>query len=87
MLLHIRQRRGDTVKHAFDVDINRPIPIVDRQAFEWRARHNTGVIDHDIDTPKFLRGCIDQSLHLVTMSDVCRNGECLAAAAAQFICQ
>src|SRR5947207_10805349 len=51
----------DPVQHAFDVDVDRPIPVVDRETFERRSRHNTGVINHDIDTPEFLRGCIDRS--------------------------
>jgi hypothetical protein len=43
-------------------------------------------VDHDVDTPVRLHGCLDQSLHLVTVGDVRSYGECLAAAAGQLIC-
>src|SRR5215213_7635476 len=43
-------------------------------------------VDHDVDTPVRPHDCLDQSLHPVTVGDVCSYGECLAAAACQLIC-
>src|SRR5437764_15357681 len=49
------------------------------------ARHQPGIVDHDVDTPERLPGGVDQSLHLVAVGDVCRYGECLAAPAGQLV--
>ena len=37
--LHVRQRRGNAVEHAFDVDVYHPVPVVDLQTIERRLRH------------------------------------------------
>jgi hypothetical protein len=37
LLLHMRQRRHDAVQDALDVDIDRPVPVVDVEALERRA--------------------------------------------------
>jgi hypothetical protein len=37
LLLHMRQRRRDAVQDALDVDIDRPVPVVDVEALERRA--------------------------------------------------
>jgi len=33
------------------------------------VRHQSGIVDHNIDTPVCLHGCVDQSLDLVEPSD------------------
>ena len=42
---HVRQRRGDAVEHALDVDVDHPVPFVDLEALERRVRHQPGVVD------------------------------------------
>jgi len=42
-----------------------------------------GVVDHDIDTPVGLHGCVHQSLDLIEVRDVCWYSESLAATAGQ----
>src|ERR1700737_981731 len=86
LLLHIRQRRGNAVEHALDVHVDHPVPFVDLEALKWRLRHQPGVVEHDIDPPVCLYGCVDQSFDLVVGGDVCRYGECLAATAGQLVC-
>ena len=81
LLLHVRQRRGDAVEHALDVDVDHPVPVVDLEALERRLRHQPGVVDHHVDAPVRLHGRVDQPLHLVAVGDVRRDGERLAAAA------
>jgi hypothetical protein len=70
LLLHMRQRCGDAVQHALDVHVDRPVPLVDPEALEWRLRHQSRVVDYDVDTPVRPHGCIDQFLNLVTVGDV-----------------
>jgi hypothetical protein len=57
LLLHIRQRRGDAVQYALDVDVDCPVPFLDLEAVEWRLRHQPDIVDHDVDTPVRLPGC------------------------------
>jgi hypothetical protein len=59
--------------------------FVDLEAFKWRLRHQPGVVDHHIDPPVCLHGCVDQSFDLLAVGDVRRYGECLAAAAGQLV--
>jgi hypothetical protein len=87
LTLHVWQGRGDAVEHTLDVHVDHPVPLVDLEAFKWRLRHQPGVVHHDVDTPVRLNGGIDESLHLVAVGDVCRYGECLAAAAGQLVGQ
>ncbi len=47
--LHVRQRRGDAVEHALDVDVDHPVPVLDPQRVEPRLRHQAGVVDDDVD--------------------------------------
>jgi hypothetical protein len=46
--LHMRQRRGDPVQRAFEVHVDRPVPLVDPEALEQRLRHQPGVVDHHV---------------------------------------
>ena len=50
LLLHMVQRRGDTVQDALDVHVDHPVPFIDLESFEQRMRHEPGVVDHDVDT-------------------------------------
>ena len=52
LLLHIRQRRGDAVQHALDVDVDHPVPLVDLEPLERRLRHQPGIVDDHVDPPK-----------------------------------
>jgi len=52
----------------------------------WRLRHQPGVVDHHIDPPVCLYGCVDQSFDLFVVGDVRRYGSGLAATAGQFVC-
>jgi hypothetical protein len=81
----IRQCRGNAVQHPLDVHVDHPVPFVDLEAFKWRLRHQPGVVDHHIDPPVCLHGCVDQSFDLLAVGDVRRYGECLAAAAGQLV--
>jgi hypothetical protein len=80
LLLHVRQRRGYAVQHAFDVHIAHMVPSVDLEPLEWRLRYQPRVIDHGIDPPACLYGCIDQSFDLLAVRYVRSYRECLAAA-------
>jgi hypothetical protein len=44
----LRQRCRDAVQHAFDVDVDHLLPILDAQVVERGDRHHTGVIDEHI---------------------------------------
>jgi hypothetical protein len=46
---HARQDRGDAVEHAPDVHIDHPIPLVDLEFVQGRERHETRVVEDDVD--------------------------------------
>ncbi len=81
LLLHVRQRRGDAVEHALDVDVDHPVPFVDLEPFERRVRHQAGVVEHHVDAAVGLHGRVDQVLDLIAVGDVGGDGQGLAAAA------
>ena len=87
LLLHVRQRRGDAVQHALDVHVDHPVPVVDLEALERRVRHQPGVVDHDVDAPVGLHGCIDQSLHLVASVTSVGTASALPPLPGQLVCQ
>ena len=62
---HVRQRRGDAVEHALDVDVDHPVPLVDLQPLEQRLRHEARVVDHHVDPSVVLNRRVHQPLHLI----------------------
>jgi hypothetical protein len=58
------QRRGDTVQHTLDVDVDHPVPLVNLQKFEQGLRHQSGIVDHHVDAAERPHRGIDQSLDL-----------------------
>jgi hypothetical protein len=79
LLLHVRQCRPYSVKHTFDVHIDRLVPVVDLEALQWRMRHQSGVVEHDVDPSIGLDRCIDEAFYLIEDSHVRADGECSAA--------
>src|ERR1700759_362560 len=75
LLLHIWQRRGNAIKHSLNVNVDHLVPFLDLETLEWRLRHQPGVVDHDVDTPVRLHGCVDQSPDLFAADDVCSYSE------------
>jgi hypothetical protein len=59
LLGHVRQRGGDAVENAFDVHINHALPVFDLAALQRRMRHQTCVVDNDIDPAMKLDGPAD----------------------------
>jgi hypothetical protein len=84
-LLHVGQRRGDSVEHALDVDVDHPVPLVDLEAFQERLRHQPGVVEHDVDAPVLLHGRVHEALHLAAVGDVGGEGERLPSLGRQVV--
>jgi hypothetical protein len=65
LALHMRQGRRDSVQNPFNVNVNRPVPVLDLEPFERRMRHQAGVVEHDIDSSEPVHSRVDESLHLI----------------------
>ena len=81
---HHRQTCGNTVQHPFEVYIDHSFPFVDLEPSKRRLRHQPGIVDHHVDSTVGLGACVDQSLDLVAVGYVRRDGERFAAAVTQF---
>jgi len=77
------QRRGDTVQHTLDVDVDHPVPFGDLKELERRLRHQPRVVDHHIYTATSLNRSVDQLLDCIAVADVCLYRKRLAAVTAQ----
>jgi hypothetical protein len=63
LLLHVRWCCPDTVKDTFDVHVDRLVPVVDLEALQWRMRHQSGVVEHDVDSSVCFDRPISEALY------------------------
>jgi hypothetical protein len=76
---HVRPGGGNAMEHTHEVHVNHPIPLVNFEAFEWRERHQSSVVEPHVNTPELLHGRIRQSFHLLAIGDICGNSHRPAA--------
>ena len=67
---HMRQRGGDAVEHALDVDVDHSVPVLDLAALERRVRHQPGIVDDHVDPAVQPHRAVDQALDLLALGDV-----------------
>ena len=65
-----RQRCGNAVEHAFDVDVDHLLPVLDTQVVERGNGHDASVVDEHVEFPVPLARQLDESRHIVTPFDV-----------------
>jgi hypothetical protein len=70
----MRQGGGDAIKHALDVHVDHPVPVVDLQPLDRRKRHEAGVVDDRVDASVRLHGALDEALDLGVFCDVRLHG-------------
>ncbi len=74
-----RQRRGDAVEHALDVDVDHLLPVFDTQVVKGGNGHDASVIDEHVELPVPLARQLDQSGLIIATSDVSRCVSCLTS--------
>jgi hypothetical protein len=62
--LHVWQCGGNAVQNAFDVDVDRAVPVVDFPSLERRVRHHARIVQNHVDAAVLLDGRIDERLEL-----------------------
>ena len=72
--LHVRQRGGDAVEHALDVDVDHPIPVVDLQRSSGECGIRPALLRITSMRPCDCDGAVDQTLDLVAVGDVGLHG-------------
>lgn len=85
LLLHVRERRCDAEQYAPDVYVDHPVPIVYLEALERGVRHESGVVEQDVDAPVGLHGRIDELLDLLMLRHICPDRDRLAAQADELL--
>jgi hypothetical protein len=70
LLLHLRQGSSDPVQNSFDIYVNLPIPFVYLTSLDWCDRHNAGIVNDDIDTPKSGDSCSDERFHFSALCNI-----------------
>jgi hypothetical protein len=68
---------GDNL-HSNARSAHRRLPV-NFEAFEWRERHQSSVVEPHVNTPELLHGRIRQSFHLLAIGDICGNSHRPAA--------
>ena len=74
-----RQRCGDAVEHAFDVDVDHLLPVLDTQVVERGNGHHASVVDEHVEFPVPLARQLDQSGQIIATFDVGRCVGCLTS--------
>ena len=65
-----RQRGGDAVEHALDVDVDRVFPLFDPQVIERGQGADAGVADEHVQPPEAFAGQLDQGKEIVAPAHV-----------------
>jgi hypothetical protein len=65
-----RQRRGDAVQDALEVDVDHLLPVLDAQRVQGRDRHHAGVVDQHVQAPEALTGQLDERGHVLAPAHV-----------------
>ena len=66
-----RQRGGDAVQNAFDVDVNRLVPLFGPQVIKGGNRRDAGIIDENIQFAEPITSQLDQGNEVLTSFYVC----------------
>jgi hypothetical protein len=74
-----RQRCGDAIEDAFDVDVDHLLPILDAQVVKRGNGHHTSVVDEHVEFPVPLARQLDQGGQIIATFDVGRCVDCLAS--------
>lgn len=85
--LHMRQRRGDAVEHALDVDVDHAVPLVHLETFERGKRHQARIVQHDVDAAEFAHRGVHQVANLLPVRDICLDRPGLVALCGEFVGQ
>ncbi|CAM2163047.1 hypothetical protein BC2230_120062 [Burkholderia cepacia] len=70
LFFEYRQRRGDAVQEALDVDVDHPVPLVGLAQRKWRDRHQTSVVHHDVEATMLRYDVADQAVDLVLIRHI-----------------
>src|SRR6185312_9982952 len=57
--LHVRQGDLHADDAGLDVDRLHPLDLVEREVFEWLARIDRGVVDHDVEAANLTRDALE----------------------------
>jgi hypothetical protein len=79
--LHVRQRGGNALTSIIRSHSST------LQSFEWRLRHQAGIVDHDVDSAIGLHRRVDESLDLLAPPHVGWERERLASAGLEVLRQ
>jgi hypothetical protein len=70
LLSEHRERCGDSIQNAFDVDVDHPVPLVDIEVVKGRQRHQAGVADQYIEPAEAILRLLDKRYQVFTFADV-----------------
>ena len=75
----MRERRLGDVEEAFDVEVDHPLPLLDRRLERRAEQHHAGVVDDGVEAAELGDGALDQGLGGGAVGDVGLDRERLAA--------
>ena len=66
----VRERRLGDVEEAFEVEVDHPLPLLDRRVLGRAEQHHPGVVDDGVEAAELGDGALDQRLGLGAVGDV-----------------
>ncbi|MNC04677.1 hypothetical protein D3C75_521220 [compost metagenome] len=61
---HVRKYCGDAVQDSFNIHVDHAIPLVHFQIFYERKRHNTRIINQNVDISVSIKGSLREQFHI-----------------------
>src|SRR5689334_21411109 len=69
----VRDKSVDTVQYAQQVDVEYPMPCVERDVINTAAVSDTGIVTNDMNISKCLVACFGRTPHAVRVTNVTQN--------------
>ncbi|MNH32823.1 hypothetical protein D3C79_932930 [compost metagenome] len=60
------------MQHAANVDVNHSVPLIDFERFELRERHDSSVVDENVDAAMQFDSEVNEGLHVIQVGDIQR---------------
>jgi hypothetical protein len=76
-----RERGGDAVEHALDVDVDHAVPLIDERLVDRREGHQPGVVHEHVHAPELRGRGLNERIDLGALGYVDPHGRGLAACA------
>jgi hypothetical protein len=64
-------RRGRCCAAPVEIELDHPLPLLDRGVDDRPEQHHAGVVDHHVEQTELLPGALDGGLRPLTIGDVC----------------